>query len=106
MLLLFALCLLYPATVAIIALNCSCTADCSVSAIDPSWVWAPATISGTVTAATIVYIVNNRTNTTGTSTIYNSLPSQVTIPPTNSAGLQTAVITPEVGDNKSEIITL
>jgi hypothetical protein len=45
-------------------------------------------INTTIEAATVLYIVNNRTNTTRTSTIFADLPSGYTLPPMNDKGTQ------------------
>ena len=78
----------------------SCQASCTVSALETFWEWYPGSVTTTITAATVVYIVNNRTNTTTTSTIFNDLPAGYTLPPTNSKGSQTAIITVETAESK------
>lgn len=63
--------------------------------------WLQAGITATYTAATLLLVVNNRTNTTKNSTIFNT---EVTVvPPTNinSASTQTFSIVIPIGGIKS-----
>lgn len=53
-----------------------------------SYTWVKLRAATTVTHAVEYIIVNNRTNTTRTSTSYMKLPANVTMPPTNAAGTQ------------------
>ena len=93
-------------TPSITAAPASCLASCVVSDRGTSWEWWPGTVNTTITAATVVYIVNNGTNTTTTSTIFNDLPAGYTLPPTNSAGSQIAVITVETTEGSYTTTTL
>ena len=93
-------------TPSITAAPTSCLASCTVSDRGTSWEWWPGRVNTTITAATVVYIVNNRTNTTTTSTIFNDLPAGYTIPPSNSAGSQIAVITVETTEGSYTSTTL
>ncbi|KAK3065354.1 hypothetical protein LTS18_011877, partial [Coniosporium uncinatum] len=68
------------------------------------WVGA-AGFNETLTAATVLQIVNTKLNTTRTSTIYN-YPSGFNIPATNSAGTVTTVITRTYGPSSSFVTTL
>ncbi|TKA70140.1 hypothetical protein B0A49_07720 [Cryomyces minteri] len=71
-----------------------CVANCSVRAWGPEYVfWTSMTVTTTITAATVIYVVNNRTNTTRTVTSYNELPAGYTLPPTNSDGTVVATVT-------------
>ncbi|KAI9747628.1 MAG: hypothetical protein M1815_004018 [Lichina confinis] len=47
----------------------------------------------TITAATVVRIINNSTNTTRTTTITNELPPGITPPATNEAGTRVETVT-------------
>ncbi|KAH7039038.1 hypothetical protein B0J12DRAFT_244648 [Macrophomina phaseolina] len=67
----------------------SCPISCSYAIQSAtSYSWYKLKASTTVTHAIEYVIVNNRTNTTRTSTSYAELPGNITIPPTNSAGTQ------------------
>ena len=69
------------------ASTCPTSANCHYSGPDISSAeWAPMSITTNITVATLVYIVNNRTNTTRTSTILNTIPEGYTQQPTNSDG--------------------
>ncbi|KAF1807865.1 hypothetical protein P152DRAFT_304977 [Eremomyces bilateralis CBS 781.70] len=86
----------------------SCSANCSVGPPDlTSWVWVPVTITRNITLATVIYIVNNRTNTTKTTTITNTLPADITPPPTNVGGTVVNTFTYEGynGVNTTKVIT-
>ena len=104
----------------------SCHAGCSIFTAVTHWAWTQGAVT-TVTAATVVHIINNRTNATTTSTIFNDLPpgsnpfpivingtSTIfydlppgqTPPPTNSEGSQTAIITFQTAEGKYVTYTL
>jgi len=84
----------------------SCDASCTAGQLVETYVWVKQTVTATLTAATIVYVVNNRTNTTRTETIFNSLPDGFTLPPTNVEGTHTAVITVATAVGKSSEVVL
>ena len=53
------------------------------------YVWSEITsFTTTITAATRLIIIDDNTNTTSTSLIFNDLPDGFTLPPMNSAGTQ------------------
>jgi hypothetical protein len=66
--------------------NDSCSADCTAFDIVARYYWQKQEVTATVTAATLIYIVDDRTNTTRTSTKYNTLPDGIVPPPTNTDG--------------------
>lgn len=71
-----------------------CAVNCTVSYPSIwSYTWQRIDYTTTVTAATIVYIVNTKANTTRTVTKSNKLPYSYELPPTNAAGTQVATIT-------------
>ncbi|KAI1977662.1 hypothetical protein LOZ53_003581 [Ophidiomyces ophidiicola] len=84
-----------------------CTPSCSVKVgAQHEYRWFPMPISTTIVAATIVKIVNTVKGTTRTSTIYNSLPSGYTLPPTNSDGKQVSTLTyTQQGLAKTTVLT-
>ena len=69
-----------------------------------SWQWNRVTITSNITVATIIYIVDERTNQTRTSTKTNTLPSGVTIPPTNAAGTHFSLVTLETAPGESATV--
>lgn len=71
----------------------NCAANCSVAGVAGHYYWAKQQITATLTAATVIYIVDKKKGTTRTETKYNELPAGVTPPPTNAAGTQTTSIT-------------
>ena len=54
--------------------------------------WPYISFSKTITAATVVVLVNTARNTTVTSTLFNELPSGYTLPPRNAAGTQVQTV--------------
>ena len=82
-----------------------CQPGCSAYVWQSHWGWFPVSVTGTVTHATIVYIVNDA-GQTRTSTIFNELPEGMTPPPTNEAGTQTAAATVETELGKYTTVTL
>lgn len=66
--------------------------------------WIQMPITATVTAETLLFIVNNRTNSTRTSTIYNTdlnLADYTSPTTTNSAGTVTTSVVLRVGSTNS-----
>ena len=57
-------------------------------AVRTHFTWVSQSINTTITAATKLIIVNNATNTTRTSFIFNDLPDGYTLPPINDEGTQ------------------
>ncbi|KAI9828861.1 MAG: hypothetical protein M1826_005965 [Phylliscum demangeonii] len=55
--------------------------------------WLSFPINTTITAATVVTVINTRTNATRKSTIYNDLPSGFTLPDVNADGTRVTTIT-------------
>ena len=93
----------------IVARNVSvpgCEADCTAGDINYKWYWQKQEVTATITAATIILVVDERTNTTRTETKFNELPDGITIPPTNTAGTQTATIEVETKKGQKQIVTL
>lgn len=84
----------------------NCTASCGAYAFEYSWYWRQNYYSTTITAATLIYVINNRTNTTSTITSYNELPSGYTLPAVNSAGTQITTLAVTGFDNQTTITTL
>ncbi|KIW01504.1 uncharacterized protein PV09_06983 [Verruconis gallopava] len=82
----------------------SCTASCHALNGITTWHWVKATITGTVTAATVIYIVDERTNQTRTTTKLNTLPANVTMPPTNAAGTHISQIPVETEVGKTTTV--
>ncbi|KAI9814503.1 MAG: hypothetical protein M1826_002250 [Phylliscum demangeonii] len=73
-----------------------CTANCGASFPDYTRIyWLSLDFTTTITAATVVTIINTRTNATRKSTIFNDLPagSTFTQPDVNAAGTQVTTIT-------------
>lgn len=72
------------------------------------YTWEKVRASTTVTHAVEYVIVNNRTNTTRTSTSFLELPANVTMPPTNYRGTQVwakTISSPVPGGSWSTFIT-
>jgi hypothetical protein len=82
-----------------------CQPECSAYVWESHWGWTPVSITGTVTYATIVYIVDDE-GRTRTSTKFNVLPEGMTPPPTNEAGTQTAAATVETELGKYTTVTV
>jgi len=68
--------------------------------------WVPISFNTTITAATVIAIVNTVANTTRYSTKYNDLPPGYTLPPTNDAGTQTTTISKTYNHNSTFTTTL
>lgn len=71
----------------------TCVANCQVEL--PIWqrvYWQSLPINTTITAATVTYVVNNRTNSTRTVTNHAVLPSGYTVPKTNAAGTRITTV--------------
>ncbi|GME48201.1 uncharacterized protein LTHEOB_4317 [Neofusicoccum parvum] len=74
--------------------NGTCEADCYLQIpFNKDWYWSKLFISTTLTAATEIVVINKKTNTTTTKTIFADLPDGFTLPPTNSAGSQAVFTT-------------
>lgn len=73
----------------------TCKADCQVSlANGDRLVWVQKEFTTTITAATVVKIVNTDLHTTRLSTIHNKIPDGYTVPTnTNAEGTQTVDVT-------------
>lgn len=74
----------------------ACLPQCTVSLPDRErvvWESLVVTFTTTITAATVIPVVNNKTNTTTTITKYNVLPSGYTLPDLNSAGTLVTTLT-------------
>lgn len=72
----------------------TCSPNCDLPTQAYSYVdWVQASIATTITAATVVLVVNNGTNSTRTSTVYNTELGGYTLPDTNSAGTKVSTIT-------------
>ncbi|KAJ9625116.1 hypothetical protein H2203_005071 [Taxawa tesnikishii (nom. ined.)] len=90
----------------------SCVADCSANPWGPSEIsWTKQFPNVTLTAATVVYVVNNQTNTTRTTTLYADLPPGFTPPPTNSGGYRILevtlpIVTDDYGNYSSSTVTM
>ncbi|KAF2659789.1 hypothetical protein K491DRAFT_135384 [Lophiostoma macrostomum CBS 122681] len=70
-----------------LAFRDACSNNCSVAADAPvSYTWAPYSIKETITAATLVVVVNTIYNTTSTSLKLANLPSGYTTPNVNAEG--------------------
>ncbi|PSK38098.1 hypothetical protein B9Z65_1289 [Elsinoe australis] len=72
----------------------ACVADCDArpgNAVIVNWI--KMSVSETLTAATIVRIIDDNTNITSTKTIYADLPTGVSVPPTASDGRRIQVLT-------------
>jgi len=57
-----------------------------------------------MTAGTIVSIINSVDDTTKTSTIWNELPSGLTLPATNAEGTHIATVSYYEGDAESTMV--
>jgi len=68
--------------------------DCGLQLVEPGlWAWIPYTNVTTITAATIVTIINTVRNTTAYSTIHNVIPEELDQPTTNAAGTRIETLT-------------
>ena len=83
-----------------------CVANCSAGEVVERYYWASQSITATLTAATIVYVVDQEKKTTRTETRFNELPDGVTLPPTNAAGTQTTSVTILTEFGKSKVVEL
>jgi hypothetical protein len=68
------------------------------------WKWKRAKVTGNITVATVVYIVDERTNQTRISTKTNSLPAGITSIPTNAAGTHTSKVTIETAPGRNATV--
>ena len=84
----------------------SCQADCNAFEPIVGHSWFPIQITANFTYATVILIVDERTNQTITSTKTNALPDGVTMPPTNAAGTHVSTITYETAVGKSTTTVL
>jgi len=71
-----------------------------------SYTWQREEHDTTITAATVVYVVNTRTNATRTVTKYNELPAGYTLPPVNAAGTRITILTIPHGPSGNTTTTL
>lgn len=72
----------------------SCVKNCSLAYPGFSYVsWFSVFPSTEITAATVILVINNATNTTSTITESAGLPPGYTLPPTNAEGKQIVVAT-------------
>lgn len=86
---------LKPLNSPLVASNGTCRVNCRVTtgkpAIAYSW-WPYISYKTTITAATLVVLVNPVNNTTRTSWRFNELPSGYTLPPRNTNGTQVQTV--------------
>jgi hypothetical protein len=61
-------------------------------------------ITSNITVATVIYIIDERTNQTRTSTKTNTIPAGVTIPPTNAAGTHISYVTFETAPGQNSTV--
>lgn len=72
----------------------TCRASCVPGDFQPwSISWVMAQVATTITAATVVVVVNNRTNVTRTTTEFNTELAGYSLPETNSAGTKVTTLT-------------
>ncbi|KAG8628275.1 hypothetical protein KVT40_004148 [Elsinoe batatas] len=72
----------------------ACEADCDARPWAGYLVsWQKMSVTATITAATVIKVINDNDNTTSTKTVYADLPSGVTIPPTAPNGRRVQQIT-------------
>jgi hypothetical protein len=83
-----------------------CSAECQATDINSKFYWQKQYVTASITAATLIYIIDERTNTTRTETKFNDLPSGITLPPHNAAGTQTATIEIETAKGRTSTMTL
>ncbi|KAK3080978.1 hypothetical protein LTS18_011319 [Coniosporium uncinatum] len=84
-----------------------CPTSCTVTIPEAGiFGWVPISFNTTITAATVIAIVNTVANTTRYSTKYNDLPPGYTLPPTNDAGTQTTTISKTYNHNSTFTTTL
>lgn len=83
-----------------------CNTNCSAHQIDFHYYWASQKVTATLTAATVVLVVDQQRRTTKTETVYNDLPAGVTPPPTNAKGTHTASINIATAFGKSTVVEL
>jgi len=75
------------------------SANCTLYAADPGpslWVWKSYRGTKTVTAATIITIINTARNLTTKSTVFNPVSDMFRPPKTNEAGTKVETITYEI----------
>jgi hypothetical protein len=72
----------------------NCDADCGVlHPLHSTLYWQSFPINTTVVVGTIILSVDKRTNTTKTSTVFNALPSGISVPDANAGGTRVATVT-------------
>jgi hypothetical protein len=63
--------------------------------------WQKISTTANFTHATVVEIVNTVHNTTRYSTVFNEIPANITLPPTNDAGTRVSTTTVVAWPNKT-----
>lgn len=82
--------------------NLECVPDCEVHAPRlVSHYWEKISAIENITIATVLYVVNNSTNTTRTTTVSNEIPRGYTLPDTNEAGTRISTLSLSWGPNST-----
>ncbi|KAF2427506.1 hypothetical protein EJ08DRAFT_662813 [Tothia fuscella] len=82
------------AAIAFTTVRPSCAGKCGFRFPDNNYLtWQAISITANFTHATVVEVINTVRNTTRYSTIFNEVPANITVPPTNKAGTRVATTT-------------